>query len=265
MVEWSIRNLMTGAGVQLRIVHGLMVRDLMLRYGRDNIGFLWVIVEPMILTGLVLFMYAQFRAGYTQRTNVIAMVLTGYMPLTLWRHTSGVGGLLLRRSVNVLYHRHITLLDAFLARMILEGIGTTAALLMVYCILWSAGVVGTIHKPGHLLAAWLLLWWLGTAVALILAVITEINEGLERFIQPLQYMVVPLSGVFFMVDWMPLQLQKWLVYNPLTNCIEFFRDGFFGNDVMTHYFPWYAVNWALVLTWLGLGMLARSRGRISLS
>jgi capsular polysaccharide transport system permease protein len=265
VVEPSLRNLVNGAAVQFRIMHGLMVRDMMLRFGRDNIGFLWIIVEPMILTGLVLFMYAQIKAGYMQRTHVISMVLTGYMPLTMWRHTSGVGGFLLRRSANVLYHRHITLLDAFLARMLLEGIATTAALAMVYSILWSAGIVGTIAKPGHLLAAWLLLWWLGTAVALILAVFTETHEASERFIQPLQYMVVPISGVFFMVDWMPYRLQQWLVYNPLTNCIESFRDGFLGNEVTTHYYPSYVVMCTVVLTWLGLVMLSRSKNSLSLT
>jgi capsular polysaccharide transport system permease protein len=183
----------------------------------------------------------------------------------LWRHTAGVGGHLLRRNVNVLYHRNITMLDAFLARMVLEGIGITASLAVVYSILWSTGVVSTIAKPGHVLAAWLLLWWLGTAVSLIIAVVTELNEATERFIQPLQYLVVPLSGIFFMVDWMPKRLQDLLVYNPITNCIELFRDGFFGDEVTTYYFPGYVMSCALVLTWLALAMLARYRDKLSLS
>ncbi|MGE0698339.1 MAG: ABC transporter permease [Hyphomicrobiaceae bacterium] len=255
----------TGIQVQMRSIHALMIRDMMLRYGRDNIGFLWVVLEPMVLTACVLVMYAQLKGGYVHGTHVISMVLTGYMPLTMWRHTSNTGVFMFRKSMSMLYHRNITLLDVWLARMALEGIGTTAALTAVSSVLLAADVIAPVQKPGHVVAAWLLLWWLGSAVALITACVTELNEMSERLIQPMQYMLVPLSGIFFMVDWMPETLQKALVYNPLTNCIELFRDGFFGDDVTTHYFPWYPVQWALVLTWLGLALLGRVKNRMAAS
>jgi capsular polysaccharide transport system permease protein len=240
-----------------------MIRDMMLRYGRDNIGFLWVVIEPMILTMAVLIMFSQVKSSHQNGTHVLSMVLTGYMPLTMWRHTSGNGVLLFSRSLSVLYHRNVTPLDVFLARMLLEGIGTTAALTLVYFVLLAADIVQPIAKPGHLIAAWLMLWWLGSAVALILAAWTEHYEAAERLIQPLQYMVVPLSGIFFMVDWMPQRLQKVLIYNPLTNCIEFFRDGFFGDQVTTHYDPWYALTVIVVLTWIGLTSIKNIRDSLA--
>ena len=256
-------GLLAGLRVQFRSIHSLIIRDMMLRYGRDNIGFLWVVIEPLILTAGVLIMYSQIKSGYEHGTHVISMVLTGYMPLTMWRHTSNNGVFLLRRSLGVLYHRNISLLDVFLARMLLEGIGTTAALTMVFGVLWAFDVIETVAKPGHLIAAWVLLWWLGTSVALILAGMTEANEATERLVQPLQYMVVPLSGIFFMVDWMPQRMQQVMLYNPLTNCIEFFRDGFFGDRVTTHYDVGYAVTLALVFTWIGLALLTRARDSLS--
>jgi capsular polysaccharide transport system permease protein len=262
MTAQASGRFMPGLKVQIRTIKALIVRDIMLRYGRNNIGFLWVILEPMILTIGVLFLFSIVKSSHEHGTHVLSMVLTGYMPLTLWRHTTNQGIFLLRRSYSTLFHRNVTLLDVFLARMILEGLGTTAALIAVYLLLWSAGVVDTIAKPGHLIAAWLLLWWLGMSVTLLVAVLTEVNETSERFIQPAQYLIVPLSGIFYMVDWLPDRAQDIIWYNPLSTCIEFFRDGYFGEAVTTHYDPLVPLAWALALTWLGLTLIAKARNNM---
>lgn len=265
MIERGAGNLVRGLMVQLRVLRALMIRNLMLRYGRNNIGFLWVVLEPMLLTAGVIVIFSQVKSQYEHGTHVVSLVLSGYMPLTVWRHTTNSGVFLFRQSASILYHRNITLWDVFLAKMLLEGIGCTAAFVFVYGTLLAAGVVAPIAKPWHLMAAWCLLWWFGTAVALLIAAMTEIDESSERFIQPAQYLLVPLSGTFYMVDWVPRRAQDLLVFNPLTNCIEFFRDGFFGDEVTTHYDVSYAIIWALTLTWIGLHQLGRARTQLNVS
>src|SRR5208282_2917688 len=36
--------------IQFRVLHALMMRELITRYGRDNLGVLWLVGEPMIFT-----------------------------------------------------------------------------------------------------------------------------------------------------------------------------------------------------------------------
>jgi capsular polysaccharide transport system permease protein len=242
-----------------------MIRDMMLRYGRNNIGFLWVVLEPMILTTGVLIIFSSVRSTYEHGTHVVALVLTGYMPLTLWRHTTNNGVHLLRRSSGILYHRKLTLLDTFLARMGLEFIGTSAAFIAVYGVLLAAGIIDPIIEVGTLIAAWLLLGALGAGLALVFAAVTEFSEASERFVQPLQYLLVPLSGVFFMVDWLPKPAQELIWYNPMTHCIEMFRAGFFGEGVRTYWEAWYPAVWILVLWTGGLKCLNLAQRRFAAS
>jgi capsular polysaccharide transport system permease protein len=256
-------KLIIGARAQVRSIQALILRDLMLHYGRQNIGFLWVVLEPMLLTIGVTTILSHVHEPYERGTYMVSLILSGYMPLTLWRHTSNKGIHLLRGSLSVLYHRNITVFDVFLSRMILEGLGTTVALAVIYSFLWLARIVDTIQKPGHLMAAWLLLWLLGSGLALIIAALTEASEVAERFIQPFQYLLAPLSGIYFLVDWLPTWVQKYIVYNPLTNCVEFFRDGYFGDAITTHYDPWYTLSFAVILYWIGLALLAYSRKKMA--
>ena len=57
---------------------------------------------------------------------IVALVLTGYMPLTLWRHITNAGVFAFRRSIGLLYHRRITLVDTLLARVPAGWIVTVA-------------------------------------------------------------------------------------------------------------------------------------------
>ncbi|MFN5779339.1 MAG: capsule polysaccharide export ABC transporter permease, partial [Novosphingobium sp.] len=36
--------------VQRRVIGALLLREMLTRYGRNNIGFLWLFVEPMLFT-----------------------------------------------------------------------------------------------------------------------------------------------------------------------------------------------------------------------
>jgi capsular polysaccharide transport system permease protein len=256
-------HLATGLQVQLRSIHALMIRDMMLRYGRNNIGFLWVVLEPMILTVGVLIVFSTIKSTYEHGTHIVGLALTGYMPLTLWRHTTGSGSFLVRRSLGVLYHRKLTLLDVLLARMALEFIGATMAFVAVYSVLLTARIVEPISDVGLLIFAWIVLGMLAAGVALNIAALTEYSEASEKFIQPAQYLMVPLSGIFFMVDWLPTEARYWIWFNPLTHSIEMFRAGFFGDNTATHYEAWYPALFVLFLWAGGLSLLETARHRLS--
>ena len=53
-----------GLRIQARVIGALMMRELHTRYGRENIGYLWLILEPMFLAtavGLLLISVARKR------------------------------------------------------------------------------------------------------------------------------------------------------------------------------------------------------------
>ena len=248
--------------VQMRAVHALIVRDMMMRYGRANIGFLWVVLEPMILTAGVLVLWSALKAPYEHGVQIISLVMTGYMPLTLWRHMTQAGVFAFRRSMSLLYHRHITLLDAFIARMILEMIGTTTALVIVYLILFAAGLVSPFDDPGLALLGWVAMAMLSLGVAACIAVLTEYFEASEKFIQPFQYFMLPLSGAFFMIEWLPYDVQQLALLNPTVHCYEMIRAGLFGGGVVTHYTPWYPALCGVVLLAAGISRFEAVRDRL---
>lgn len=251
-----------GLETQRRVLGALIVRDMMQRYGRANIGFLWVVLEPMILTAGVMVLWSSIKPPYEHGLRVVAIVLTGYMPLTLFRHITNPAVFIYRRSIQLLYHRHISFIDVLLAKVALEFIGTTTALLIVYSILLLAGLVSPIVDPTLVLSGWLAMASISCGVASVVAILTELSEAAERFVPAFQYLLLPISGAFYMVEWLPKNAQDIIWYIPLVHCFEMFRAGFFGDEVTTHWTWWYPLVWGLVLFAVGLSAIERARERI---
>src|SRR5574343_654182 len=101
---WKLRE---GWAIQVRVIHALMIRELITRFGRENIGFLWIMAEPLLFGGLVAAMWRLVHGPSEHGMGIVAFAITGYIPVTLFRH--GVSRSISIFTVNssLLYHRQV--------------------------------------------------------------------------------------------------------------------------------------------------------------
>ena len=255
-------RLMRGFVVQRRVIIALLIRQLMVKYGRNNIGFLWIVLEPMILCSGVLVLRSAIQGSEENGISLIAMLVTGYLPLTLWRHLTNSGVAMLRRSGGLLYHRDISLLDCCYVAAINEVGGCTIASFLVYWVLYTLNLIQPANDIGLILSGWLCMALLSFSVMMVFAVLTEYYEAAERFIQPVQYFMLPLCGFFFMVNWLPTYAQKLAWFVPQVHCFEMVRAGLFGPAVPTFYTPWYPVLVSVILLAFAVPMVDKARDKI---
>jgi capsular polysaccharide transport system permease protein len=245
---------MIALAAQWRILKALAVRDLIVRYGRENIGFVWAVLEPMILCSGVTLFWAIAKPPYMHGLHVITFVVTGYMSLTLFRHLTNPNVHILQRSLSLLLHRQLSMFDMILSRAVLELAGTTLAFLSVYGFLIFIRVAEPVQDYKMVLWGWLLLAWFSFGLGVVTAALTAYYKSAHHFIGPMQYLSVPLAPTFYMVDWLPTFLQGLLYYNPLTHPYEMIREGFFGPGVNAIYHP--EVTFLYGLLYLAVGLYA---------
>lgn len=236
--------------VKQRVYQALIVRYLVGRYGRGNIGFLWVIAEPMLFCSGVMLIWSITKGSLTHGTNVVALAYTGYLPLLLWRHLSSMQHLL-RGSKHLVIFRDIHLLDAIFTRFILDFISISASALIVYLFLQAIGSLPEAYDWSDMLHGWFLMGALGFGAGLMIAALSELSEIVEKLVGPFQYFLLPFGGAFFMVGWLPDAAKDLIWYVPLIHSYELIRGGYFGPEIPTYATPAYAWAWALVLTGLG--------------
>lgn len=239
-----------------------MLRELITRYGREGLGFLWVIGEPLVFCLGVLLMWNLIRPDYEHGIRLGPMVMTGYMALLLLRHQISFSLAALQANVGLLHHRAISVLHLYAARNALEFLGATAAFLVVYLILMALGEVSAPADWGLLFAGWLLLALMGLGLALIFSALAQRFLVVERIVPLLTYALIPMSGAFFMAAWVPPAWREAYLLIPLPHAVEMLRAGVFGPFVETHYDALYAATWGLILLAAGLLLMGGARDRI---
>ena len=122
---WSLFQL------QGRVIGALMLRELHTRFGRENLGYLWIVGEPILFCMGVAIAWTAMRPPHEHGLPITAIVLTGYIPLTMWRHCLLSAVKALDANGRLLFHRQVTPLDDTTARAIFEVMGTLMAVLSV--------------------------------------------------------------------------------------------------------------------------------------
>jgi capsular polysaccharide transport system permease protein len=244
--------------VQLRVLGALLMREIVTRYGRQNLGFLWLFFEPMIFTLGITGLWAMSGLRHATALPVVAFAVTGYSAVLLWRNCATRCCMAINPNLGLLYHRNVRVLDLFATRIVLEIAGATMSFVTLSAIWITAGWMELPVDLVPVMMAWCLLAWFGASLALILGSLTAHSRVWERLWGPVAYLLFPLSGAVFMVDWLPLNIQKVILWVPMVHGTEMLRDGFFGPVVRTHYDAQYLATVCIALTLLGLAMSRRA-------
>lgn len=250
-----------------RIMHALLLRELSTRYGRNNIGFLWIMGEPILFAAGVSVLWSQIRPPYENGIPMIPFIVTGYMPLILLRQIVGYSVNAVKGNATLLYHRMITPLHLILSRSLIEFIGITMSFVVIVVVYHALGfMMLPPHFTGfvYIYGGWFLLAWVSVGVGLVMSALAEIFEVVERVVQIVTYVSIPVSGSFLMAADMTPKLRAMASALPLIHCLEMLRHGYFGDGVVTLYNWPFAVAWAAVLTLLGLILVHFVRARVEI-
>ena len=247
-------SLRRSALVQARVIWALMLREMLTRYGRHNIGFLWLFVEPMLFTLGVTALWYFAGMNHSSSLPITSFALTGYSTVLLWRNMPSRSVAAISANMPLMYHRNVRPIDIFASRIALEAAGATMSFfllsLLFMAIDWMPGPENLLELAG----AWLMTAWFGAALGLTLGALAERSELVEKLWHPAAYLLFPLSGAAFQVSAMPDEFQTAVLYVPMVHCTEMVREAYFGSKVVAHYDVFYLTCFNMALTFLGLSI-----------
>jgi len=246
--------------IQLRVIHALIMREIITRYGRHNIGFMWLFAEPMLFTLGVTGLWSLAKQGDGHHISVAAFALTGYSTVLLWRNVVNRCTLAITPNLALLYHRNVKLIDIFLARITLEVAGSTGSFIGLAALLWATGLIKTPDNIIEMLLGWVVLIWFSSALGLVIGSLSERSDVVERVWHTVTYLLFPLSGAAYMVDWLPHSFQRIVLLLPMVHATEIIREGYYGTLIRFHYDVLYVAAFNCTLTLVGL-LLTRDAGK----
>lgn len=246
----------------VRTLLALLMREMVTRYGREGLGFVWLVAEPLVFCFGVMILWAFTKPAYEHGIRIAPFVMTAYMSLILIRHLIGFLAGALQGNIGLLYHRQVKPLHIFTTRILLELSGATIAFVIVYLLLMAMGQVTPPHNYLLLYSGWFLLAFVSAGFALILTGLAMRFDIMERLVGLIGYLMIPLSGVFTMLAWLPASVRDFLLLLPFVHAVEMIRAAVFGEFVPTYYdFP-YALGMGFIFNVLGLLLISSARDRI---
>lgn len=240
--------------IQKRVIGALLIREIITRYGRHNIGFFWLFIEPMMFTVGVTALWTLASSMHEARLPITAFALTGYSSVLVWRNTIGRTVGAIQPNTSLMYHRNVRVVDVFASRIILEVVGVGMSFVFLTFIFQWINWINPIEDIFKVIYGWLMLAWFAAALGLFIGAISERSELIEKIWHPFAYLLMPVSGSAFMIDWLPQRVQDIVLLLPMAHGLELIREGFFGSMVHAHYDMGYMAICNSVLTLLGFAM-----------
>jgi ABC-type polysaccharide/polyol phosphate export permease len=243
--------------IQRQVVHALVLREVITRYGRHNIGFLWLFVEPMLFTVGVTLMWSALKQVHGSNLPIAAFAVTGYSSVLVWRNMPSRVVNSIEPNLSLMYHRNVRILDIFAARLLLEGVGVATSFFVLTIFFAAIGWLNLPEDPIKVVLGWLMLAWWGAALGMLLGGLSHQSELVDKFWHPLQYLLFPLSGSAFLVEALPPSFREVVLYLPMVHGVECVRDGFFGSQFTPHYDLGYMAMCNLAVTFLAMVEIRR--------
>ena len=215
--------------IQGRVLLALMLREARTRYGRQRVGYLWALIEP-ILHIAVFYGIFQYTLRIVPLGHSLAMFLaTGlatYVGFSNVLHRTQGG---FASNESLLAYPVVHVMDVFLGRALLELATWIAVTFIILGALIGSGLDPLPHSVLMMGSAIFLLFGIGFGVGVLVGILAQFVPSIETLISVPFRILYFTSGVFFLPDAMPPAIRGVLEWNPVLQGITLFRMGYYGN------------------------------------
>ncbi|WP_350349540.1 ABC transporter permease [Agromyces sp. G08B096] len=226
----------------------LTTRDLKVRYSTSALGYVWSVLDPLVMAGIYWFVFTQVFDRTVGEQPYIVFLLSALLP---WMWFNGAVSDSTRAFLKDAKLVRSTMIPRtiWVNRIVLsKGIEFVLALpvLALFAVVFQAGVS---WELALFPLAMLLQAVLTAGVALIVAPLVVFFRDLERAVKLVLRFLFYATPIIYGATDLPDGMQFWAAFNPLTGIFGLYRSGFFPEQL-----SWFEVGVAAAMSALLLAI-----------
>jgi len=165
----TLTDVKDALSTQARVIWALILRETKTRYGEHKIGFLWALLEPVMMVAVFVGIFSTIRSDSPGGMPLVQFMLVGMVPFTLFRDTMQQmqGGI--NQNKQLFAFPQVTTFDVIIARGILEVLLLSGVFMMLLIGLHLGGWPISVERPLGVLAACGLLAMMGLGMGFAFA------------------------------------------------------------------------------------------------
>src|SRR5580658_4874163 len=168
MTSETTPSLLHCLAIQCRVLHALLMREVITRFGRENLGVLWLVAEPMLFTLGVATLWSAIRQHSESPIPIVAFAVTGYSSVLMWRNSANRATSAIAQNKQLLFHRNVRVIDVLLTRTALAIGGATGSFIVLACLFTFVGWMPMPQDLFKVVCGWFMLAWFGASLALLI-------------------------------------------------------------------------------------------------
>ncbi|MDJ0761652.1 MAG: ABC transporter permease [Myxococcota bacterium] len=254
-----------GLYAQLQVIHAILLREVMTRFGAYQLGYLWALIEPLLWLLTFAVMFFLVNRQIPDGMDLIGFLTTGIFPYMIFRQTVDRSMTAIAANKALLFYPQIRPLDLVIARCTLEiaTLVTVFVLILAFNSLFNVPLV--IDNLLLVMAGLAMAGMLGAVLGLTISALSVYSNIVERIIGPLLRPLFWISGLFFTANELPTAVRKIFLWNPVLHTVELTRDGVFTQYDSREVDIGYLAMCILVFAFLGLALERMARRRLDVT
>ncbi len=235
---------------QGRVLKALILRELQIRHGRNNIGYLWALAEPLMLMITFVALFYYFGQHANDRLNPVAFLATGIITFTAMRSMASGLANAPYGARSLLLYPQVTPLDVIVSRWIVHSVTMLGVFFLIIAGAWFFNVAPLPHDYMGVLVALAMMAIMGLSLGMLQYALITLFPIVDHIIAPVWRLLFFTSCVFYTMDSLPYSLQQIVYYNPIAHGIEMLRHAYFYG------FQSPVTNYYYMGIWCGLSLFA---------
>lgn len=243
---------MRGSLTQLQVVYALLLRETRTRFGKNQLGYLWALLQPILWIGTFVAFHHAIGRLTPPGMSLVAFLTTGIVPFSLFRDPTQRCISAIESNRGLLFYPQVRPLDLVIARASLEVL---TQLVVMLILLGGLAVWEGLPRVNDLMETVLglgLAAGLGASMGLVCCCLSVFSPQVERLFPTLLRAAFWFSAIFHPLASVPGPMRQLMLLNPVVHAIELTRDGWFQGYGARNIDPWYPAFWILGLSYFGL-------------
>jgi len=241
------------------LIKNLVIRDIKKRYKRSILGFLWVMLDPLLM--MIVF-YAVF-VGIFGRTlyNYTAYVISGITMWQLFAQGTKISSMTLisnRNLITKLYMPKSIFPLSVVVSSFVHFLFALVPLLLVIILSGTSISANVLFIP----AVVLLIFFFSLGISFAVSTIAVFFHDAVYIYDVLLLAWMYLSAIFYPVSILPEKLQFLMSFNPVYHYIVLFRGCLYDNNISLSEHMLYGLIFSLISFSLGWIIYIKNRERI---
>ena len=241
-----------GAVMNGRVLVALIFREAALRFGASPYAYVWTLVEPTLLVGIMLILriYVKHYSPAFGDSSTL-FLLTGLISFRLTRNTINKSGKAISSNSGLFGFGAVKPPDVVIARVIVEFTIWMIVLTIFFTAVARILQIEVITNFQGFVLALCSIFYFCIAMSMFNATVGALVSIYRTLWKIATLPLLFASGVLYMPSSMPPEVQAVIIWNPFLHCVEALRSTSYL-DYMSLYDPVYLHTFATAVLLLSL-------------